>query len=531
MTEIARGWWNFIFDIQEASGDRNEIDQAVFFGPDPLSATTASWNSACVFNFDPEGLTPQERISEVITCGSNIWDWVEMKRQVDVDAYGRGYNNWQEPGEAIPTIGWRKEAARRCEDKSEVFAGGGSQISSIKQDSDGDVYVVGNIRKKKEGSLTCNVAFRGPHCVIDSYPILEKDGNPIDSEDSCLAEQGTWKVPGNCNWGSSYDFDACIGTANTWNFDEHTCADTVTGKNYPDLGSSTDCLQDLVWEDDTCKHSTSSDNVPENSNGDALSFSNQEECENQSAKRSWSGEAIHYQNVSGDLCVTEETGDKEIMWDWNHLTNKFSRMGYAGYSTAQAFTSKFVIQNFSCSPVQTSSSGDQWTEELKALALVDKASKKLNPLSTANEQAISVWLVNDDVYYSSYDINQGKYLLNAMKKEARCINPDLSSKVTCEDEALSWLNDHCVDTSLSTSSDCEAVDSRDWVDQYSYEVISNFEAYSVSASADSEKIMVSGLDFSDNSYKTGTINPTEENPVIELNTELTGVIRSVLILD
>lgn len=533
MTEIARGWWNFIFDIQEATGDdTNENDQAVFFGPNPLSATTASWDSACVFNFDPEGETPQARISEVITCGSNIWDWVEMRRQVDVDNYGRGYTNWLDAGEASPTVAWRKEATRRCEDKSEVFAGGGSQISSIKQDSDGDVYVVGNIRKKKEGTLTCNVVFRGPHCVIDSYPALEVDGNAMDSEADCLAEQGTWEIPGNCNWGSAYDFDACIGTANTWNFTENKCTDTETGKSYPDLNNSVDCLQDLVWEDNTCKHSSSPDNAPENDNGDAIAFEDQDDCENQSARRNWSGETIHYQNVTGDLCVTEETGDKDLMWDWDDASNQFSRMGYGdGFSTPDAFTSRFIVQHFNCNPVQSSSSGDQWTDELKALALVDKTSKKLNPLSTANEQAINVWLVNDDVYYSSYDVDQGKYLLNAMKKEARCINPDFSSKTTCEAASLAWLNDQCVDASLTTSATCEAEDSRDWIDQYSYEVISDFEAYTVSASTDANKIMVSGLDFSDNSYKTGTINPTEENPVIELNKELTGVIRSVLVLD
>src|SRR5690606_26566375 len=42
--EIARDWWNFIYDT---AVDAENNDSAVFFGPSPRSATTASWDSAC----------------------------------------------------------------------------------------------------------------------------------------------------------------------------------------------------------------------------------------------------------------------------------------------------------------------------------------------------------------------------------------------------------------------------------------------------------------------------------------------------
>ena len=532
MTEIARGWWNFIFDIQEAD-EENEVlsDKAVFFGPNPLSSTTASWDSACVFNFDPSGDLPADRISEVITCGNNIWDWVEVRRQVDVDTFGYGYSNWQTAGNAKPSQSWRREAQRRCEDKSEVFAGGGSQIASIKQDSTGDVYIVGNIRKKREGSLTCNVVFRGPHCVIDSAPVLAVDGVDMDSEAACQAEQGTWLVPGNCNWGSSYGFGACIGSENSWDFTENQCTDTATGQIYSDLRTSTDCLQDLAWVDESCKHSTSLEDAPEDENGNPITYADQDACESEASKRNWSGETVHYQNVTGDLCTSEETGNIDVMWDWNDPTNQFSRMGSDTTSTADSFTDRFIIQHFNCSPVEAASSGDQWTDELKAFGRVDKETKNLIPLSTQNEQAINVWLVKDRVYYSSYDTTQGKYLLKGMRDEARCINPDITAESACTDLELSWSEDQCVDSDLESQEACELGSHRAWVDQYSFEILADFEAYTVSESTNPKKIMVSGLDFSDNSFKTGTLNPDDEDAKIVLNTQLTGVIKSVLVLD
>jgi hypothetical protein len=208
--EIARDWWNFVFEPSaSATGDK-----AIFFGPDPTISQTASWDSACLFNFDPNGgSTASDRISPAITCGSDIWSWINMTRQADVDAYGQGYTN----GNSNPTNAWIAEFKNRCESSGQVFAGGGSQISSIKQTSAGDVYVIGQIRKKKEGEITCSLNIKGGHCVLKGVPYLLGD-TTYGSKDSCLSASGTWTEDGWCSDSIYGDKHNCVTNGETWTF-------------------------------------------------------------------------------------------------------------------------------------------------------------------------------------------------------------------------------------------------------------------------------------------------------------------------
>ena len=57
---------------------------------------------------------------------------------------------------------------------------------------------------------------------------------------------------------------------------------------------------------------------------------------------------------------------------------------------------------------------------------------------------------------------------------------------------------------------------------------SNFEVYNVSASPEDSKILINGLDFSDNSYKTGTLDFSSKESSLILNKELTGIIKTVI---
>ncbi|MEK7690586.1 MAG: hypothetical protein AAB425_06170, partial [Bdellovibrionota bacterium] len=205
LTEIARGWWNFVYEaIQSAT-----TDQAVFFGPDPRSASAASWNSACLFRFNPEaGSTTAERTSEVITCGDNIWNWLNMSRAEDVTAFGSGFGNNNEP-----TTAWKTEYKARCTSSGQTFAGGGSQISAIKQDAGGNIFVIGNVRVKKAGTLSCSVETRGPHCKLSGYP------NPTyTTSATCTAVSGTWVDDGSCSDYTKTTSATCLAVAgNTWN--------------------------------------------------------------------------------------------------------------------------------------------------------------------------------------------------------------------------------------------------------------------------------------------------------------------------
>ena len=203
LIQIANNWYNFIYDVVSTA----TTDKAVFFGPDPTSASAASWNSACVFLFDPNGgSTTAARTNSVITCGGDIWSWVNMSRSSDIDTYGKGY---QDNGTA--TAAYKTEFTNRCTADTQVFAGGGSQISAIKQDSTGQIYVIGNVRKKNAGTVSCNVEVRGAHCKTSSGPTLT-----YTTSATCTSAGGTWVDEGTCS-GSASTSTACFGLGGqTW---------------------------------------------------------------------------------------------------------------------------------------------------------------------------------------------------------------------------------------------------------------------------------------------------------------------------
>jgi hypothetical protein len=393
LTEIARDWWNFIYEPITTG----TTDKAVFFGPDPTSASTASWNSACLFNFDPNGgSTTADRTKNVITCGSNIWDWVQMRRTEDIATYGQGYVNNQTASTAYKT-----EFASRCPSSGQVFAGGGSQISAIKQDSTGQIYVIGNVRKKNAGTLTCDLEVRGPHCKIGGMP-----NTTYATESACTTTGGgAWIDAGRCGNGSLATSADCFTGSSTW-------------------------YRDTTW----------------------------------------------YSGVTTSICTA--AGEISAANWWN-ADSGISFQTAAGPGT---HVMKFKINNFNCSPPTSSNNGDQWTSEYRGLAKVNLASKTLSLVSTTTEQAINLWLVNDKVYYSSYDSVSGQYRMNYY------------------------------DGSTSNV------------------MASNFEVYHLNTSGLSDgSLYFDGLDFSNNSYTFGTILSAAPYTKTQ-RTGLTGTLKTIVIL-
>ena len=78
------------------------------------------------------------------------------------------------------------------------------------------------------------------------------------------------------------------------------------------------------------------------------------------------------------------------------------------------YKNQFVVRNFRCTPTETTSSGDSWTEENSSLAKVNIATKSLDIISEPFEKALRVWVVGDNLIYSSRDSKQGAYLLNTL---------------------------------------------------------------------------------------------------------------------
>ncbi len=510
--EIARGWWNFKYNTRvKTAEDTSTSDMAVFFGPDPTDATSASWNTACLFSFDPTGDTPETRISKVITCGNNIWDWMQLSRAEDTTSvedgglgFGYGFNNYRgSNANFTPSAAWKTEYKRRCETGDEVFAGGGSQISEIQQSSTGDIYVIGNIRKKLPGSLSCDLEIRGPYCLLDGVPILsgtrttdQVDITGISTSTTCSSVGGTWYDNGSCSWGNASTIKACLGIGNT--YISSVCAD-ADGNPLTQFTNSADCL---------------------NTSGNT---------------RVWNWGNDSYRNVTNEYCLATETGARQSFRTWDDATNHFSaatRVGATVYS-ADTYANKFIINNFNCTASTTSGSsgGDGWTQEFQALAKVDSTKKTLSLLSKSSEQAISLWVVQDVPYYSSYDTSLGKYLLNKIvAAPALCVDTSITDVGSCTGTGNLWDTNYraCTKTAYTDQTSCETA-TFSWATNASKIGISNFETYALSQSTDSASLLINGLDFSSNTYKFGNANLETGN--ISLDTGVTGIVQTVVIFN
>ena len=57
------------------------------------------------------------------------------------------------------------------------------------------------------------------------------------------------------------------------------------------------------------------------------------------------------------------------------------------------------------------------------MAKVDKPSKNLVLLSSVDEQALKLWLINDKVYYAAYSTETGSYALRSYISGATVADP------------------------------------------------------------------------------------------------------------
>lgn len=527
IVEITRDWWNFVFDTSQNS---NKADTAVFFGPDPRNATTASWDSACLFKFDPSQTDPQTRISDIITCGNNINDWLELRRSVDVKTYGEGFNNYTGTDKNhTPSLNWKKEFGRRCTSKDEVFAGGGSQISFVKQDSANDIYVIGNIRKKIEGNLRCSVEVRGPHCVINGMPIASPSSGTAYTASTCAADSGTWINKGRCSDGST---DAsCIAHSRTWTpgfcsnstyVTQATCTANSgvwqTGRcsNNTYTSQSTCESNSATWTVDTwagsCESTDTNDNAKLHNN------------DKRSCIPEWATDTVWYENVTNKTCTSAETGTRSTWHEWDSKDNNFAQTASSTRSAYTDLSFKYLVNRMDC--FQEASNGNMnWTTEYSSLAKVDADAKSLKLISLPSEKAINLWIVNDKPYYSSFDTSLGQYLLSGLQTQDSCI--DTKKTQSACTSPLTWTERQCVNSSMTTKQTCEDA-GLTWRTLHPVQIISNFETYNLVESGSDGEMFADGLDFSANQYKFGTINIA--NKSISLKQGLTGTVKTIIIL-
>ena len=182
---------------------------------------------------------------------------------------------------------------------------------------------------------------------------------------------------------------------------------------------------------------------------------------------------IKYKIANTDNVTTYETG--HVCLEVGDNNSSFA--GDLAISDDNVTTMKLKINNFDCSEPSNG-----WTTSYKGLAYVNPTTKMLDLKSATTEQVTEMWLIKDSLYYSSY---ASKYLF--MKN---------------------------VDNSTNTT------------------LLSDLEVYHAGPSPKkSGWVFFDGLDFTNNSYTLGDLNPgaTDVKASIEKVTGLTGRIKSMVI--
>jgi hypothetical protein len=165
LTEIARDWWNFKY-LAEQDPEDPENERIIFYGPDPNATGGFSWDSACLYRYNPAIETPAERTQKLVECSSNPWNYVygtngPVVADADLAAFGQ-----------------------RCTSEGQLFVGG-EGVTGLSQLADGTLFVIGSFQKKLAGEVHCGFDVSVDHC--DSL-------NPEHTtEELCTGAGATWR--------------------------------------------------------------------------------------------------------------------------------------------------------------------------------------------------------------------------------------------------------------------------------------------------------------------------------------------------
>ncbi|MBN1959681.1 MAG: hypothetical protein JW841_01935 [Deltaproteobacteria bacterium] len=194
LIEISRNWWEYAF-TSEIDPDDEDAERILFYGPDPdTSNGLPSWESACLYRYDPSISDPDKRATRLSKCLNDFWGWVDAR---DIDG-----NNEPQPSLALRMI--KKE---RCETDGKVFIGG-SGITRLEQGAQGEVFILGELQRKLGGEFKCNVEIHGPHC---------SSLDPKDDKTSCIAKSFQWINEGWCEANDYYPtYEECNLAGGDW---------------------------------------------------------------------------------------------------------------------------------------------------------------------------------------------------------------------------------------------------------------------------------------------------------------------------
>ena len=190
LIEIARDWWDFKFLAEQNPDDPNS-ERIIFYGPDPRETGQPSWDSACIYRFDPQIDDVEARVSRVANCMNDIWGWING-----------------DFGGDKPPLDARLLRKERCESNGQMFISGAG-IQDLDQAADGTIYVAGEFDRKLPGEYRCTVEVSVDHC--DTMDPMH------DTPEVCEAAGGIWNMmDSHCSDPAYMDEWSCYEAGEEW---------------------------------------------------------------------------------------------------------------------------------------------------------------------------------------------------------------------------------------------------------------------------------------------------------------------------
>jgi len=190
LTEIARDWWNFKY-LAEQDPEDPANERIIFYGPDPNATGAFSWDSACLYRYNPAIEEPAARTQKLVECSNNPFNYVYGPNGggtvSDTDLAGFG---------------------ERCQSEGQIFVGG-EGVTGLSQLQDGTLFAVGTFQKKLAGEVHCGLDTQSDHC--DSLDATHT------TEQACVDAGHVWQhVQPYCSNPEFTDPQLCANASAQW---------------------------------------------------------------------------------------------------------------------------------------------------------------------------------------------------------------------------------------------------------------------------------------------------------------------------
>jgi hypothetical protein len=207
LTEIARDWWNFKYLAEQDPNDP-ENERIIFYGPDPNTASSNGWDTACLYRYNPAIATAADRTQKLVECYRDGSSYVQGQTGMQMGPMPQQ----QISDEQLPAY------LARCESEGQLFISGDS-VSAISQLQDGTLFVVGKFQRKLAGEIQCGLQVSGDHCALLGTGSPGDALDPVnDTQQSCTDAGHVWLSSAQGCTNPDYNApDTCTSNGFYWN--------------------------------------------------------------------------------------------------------------------------------------------------------------------------------------------------------------------------------------------------------------------------------------------------------------------------